>query len=587
MRPMGFINRLEKEYGISKDIDFTHSQHKLITGSSGCGKTTELIRQMTDSMVQSHGLILIDEKGVLHNQLKAIKHKMPEIEGNIYQLGSPAYGRTDIRLNILAFCSSRKQAKSFFNKLVSDDYTKTNISSHSFWARGASKMGYDSWVFISTIQKLLASIQRSQFNSENRVNFTHEYKISIKNDKTKLSTFKLSSDPLTFTELNHFFTDYDSFRVISEGSQELVEAIEFKMLQDIDISTISEKEAREIDKLIKELMSAEKNIHKYKLHVNKAEASGDTGIWFTLQSSIPDGLIENKMINEPFPTHDIIELLEDGHIVIVDSEILENIVVATLLNVLWDILSLRSGKHHARHISCVVEEASRVLTPDTGLERVLAYARQSNLFLSLVLQSTYQLENIFGKSETEAILTNLQHYRFSSKEDPLPKFNFRIDNDDEIHSFAPDFISSEELYEAELAFQGENGQYGVMDRSDREIVKYDQRLYEMKEVVTLIDIDTMEHREIAYDIEEDKEQGTFLKKYRQEQITKEIDGSQYFSSFEDEDSPYQEEDLDYEDELYDAMFDDESSNPSLYSEIDEIDIEKSIQEQLDKTERGE
>jgi len=68
-------SQIEKESAIHIDKDFTHA---MITGQTGCGKTTSAILPIMDDRIKSkHGLLIFDYKGGEHFKIKylAKKHK--------------------------------------------------------------------------------------------------------------------------------------------------------------------------------------------------------------------------------------------------------------------------------------------------------------------------------------------------------------------------------------------------------------------------------------------------------------------------------------------------------------------------------
>ncbi len=537
IQKIGFLQKIEHAYEEMKD-DLGYStkagEHVLITGSTGSGKSRLLLRILEHKVCLDEGICLVDEKNVLHREIKHIfKEQISRQEKKLYQLGSPGYGSNDIRINILDLaCSSKKKSKAFFEKIISEKY-KTDGGSHLFWAEGAYKMAYDTYRFISTIQKILFFIASRTKNEENLIfEYAAEIDLPEKDDKEWVKAY-FTSSPLTFKDLNMFFIDYDQFKLISSFSKSIADKLikECKYKHKYVLKDLSKKEASTIDSFLYELRIAGENLSRYQLNSDRTEFSGNNGLWFTLQSSIPSALVENEMINEPYPTHDMIEILESKDILIIDSESLEGSIVNIVMNTLWDVLSLRSSKNKTTPVSFMIEEASRVLSNDVDLERTLAYARESKLSITLVTQSISQLTHIFGDIQTDSILNNLKIMELNEKDSSLPEFSFTVRKSGRTHSFEPNFTTMQEIYFAEHIFQKDTGQYILVDIEENEIVLFDQRLHELKGTVRVVDIGTMEEREGEYDISRKSHHGYFMEEY---QRTEDVIDIKEFDSLFDE-----------------------------------------------------
>ena len=371
----------------------------------------------------------------------------------------------------------------------------------------------------------------------------------IELDEDTSLKFRYSGKPLTLNELNQYFIEHDTFRILSGKAYKISKYLKDMVSDNLDISNMTQKKVKTLDKLFRELDEAVANISQYELGSNKAEASGDNGMWFSIRSSIPSSLIDNPSLNVKKESSDLIEILEEGNIIVVDSETLDSEAVSSILNFVWDRLSLRSSKNIKHPVACIVEEASRVLSPGTDLERTLAYARESNLSLILAVQSISQLKDIFGPIKLDSILNNVTHIKLSSKEDKLKKFHFRVNDDETIQKFEPLFLSKEALYRADLRFQSETGQFGSVDKGRNELVIYDQILYDTRGTVILIDLETMSEREEDYYPEDmgNNEFVNMLKSYIEDQIEIEKELEDMANQLEDDIDNFEDEDYDTDD----------------------------------------
>ncbi len=182
-----------------------------------------------------------------------------------------------------------------------------------------------------------------------------------------------------------------------------------------------------------------------------------------------------------------------------------------LFNVMSEHFSTRSHKNNVQPVSFVLEELPRYASPTLDYEKTLAYARQSSYSIIGVIQDYSQLEK-FRSSDVDSILNNVTLFQLATQKEPLEKFHYFYNN--EIYKFDPQFISKEVLYKSELKYQKDTKQYAEVERQENEIVIYDERLYGIREVVTVVNIDTMEEREVHYDPKsEEEDDGYFLKQY--------------------------------------------------------------------------
>ena len=99
-------SQIEKESAIHIDKDFTHA---MITGQTGCGKTTSAILPIMDDRIKSkHGLLIFDYKGGEHFKIKYLAKKHKRLK-DVVMINVP-WGE---RINITAE-ASEKLLQNFF-----------------------------------------------------------------------------------------------------------------------------------------------------------------------------------------------------------------------------------------------------------------------------------------------------------------------------------------------------------------------------------------------------------------------------------------------------------------------------------------
>jgi energy-coupling factor transporter ATP-binding protein EcfA2 len=503
---IGFINT-KNEQGIknsNEHLRIESGEHALLVGSTGCGKTTLLKKLIAEKVKMGESLVIIDEKNTLETELKAM---FKDSGINLYQLGSQGYGTTDIRTSLHTLtCSSDTQSKKFFNGMISEDYE--NSSTHKFWGKGAASLGYKIHKFAYTIHKLLVLLKEDK---DDEVELKKIYPIEY-GKKTTKHEFCISSRPMTFKDLEPVLKDFHLYRIISERGYELINDIEDRLKDKFQGLEISKETAIQIDGLLKELKEVSLELSRQRVHENPGEASGVNGLLMTLKSSLNDSLFENPVLNEPYPTHDLFEVLEGEQSIIIlnnlDKEILQ-----ILFNVISDHLSMRSHKNDIHPVTMVLEELPRYISTTLDLEEMLAYARQSLCSIISVIQDYSQLKK-FNDGEIDSILNNTKVFQMNMKDAPLDKFCYRYENDSKVYRFNPDFMSRSEILSVALEYQRNTGQFEDIEKNSNELVLFDNLLYQAKGLVSLVDVESLKERLVPYTLKNEVVEGYFTDQYQ-------------------------------------------------------------------------
>jgi len=513
MSRLGFINTATKNEKVKVPA---FNGHTLTIGQTGCGKTTSIIRPLIEKSIKDkHAILLFDEKNLLHLDLKYLDDAPIE---NVFQLGGIAKGTNDLKINLLDMVQSKKQFQKFANSLMR---VSSSGEGHRFWAQSAANMLSDIYQSLFSIKKLL------QYASKNLYKDSLKVSIKITSDDSKLKDplvymYTINSQNLTIKELFSFFENRVKFKVFTEYHKELLYSIQETVSSIFLISDIEDKCLQELDTLYYDIEKDLSRLKKWKISLKSQDSSGNNGVYFTVAASLGDlAIIES--VNYPNGDN-IIDILEEGKHVVVNSEDLPSQVTSILFSRTLDILSLRAKRKKIQTVSVIVDEASRVLNEDSELHT--DFLRQAKVFVHLAIQHESQLIEKFGESKYQTYQTNFQEiFKMATYEQVMPKFQYYSHYDGEVYISKPIFLEEKDLLKFEYIYQQETNQYSTLHLED-EVVVYDGRLYEERKEVLVIDINTLEERSVPYHKEESIKGKVFSELYEKER-------GMYLESIED------------------------------------------------------
>jgi len=502
MSTMGFL-QMGSEHKIKLP---TPEYHSLTVGETGAGKTVSILYNIIKYEVKNAGCLIVDEKNTMHH---FVKHILGYDLLNVYQLGnSIANGKNDIGINLLELaCGSKKSTQEFFDLLV--DLDSETGSSHRFWAQSASEMIQDIYMFLNSIKKFLQFLEKHTINGV--CEFEKVINIDGETDAIVKVKFKITSLPLTLRELAIYFQDKKQFIAICEKGGFIVRFI--KQLFPLDaVEKLKDVELVKLNTLYHEMIQASIKIGNHTIPYDNFEASGVKGVYFTACSHINIGLSDLEYLNIPRPKFDIIGLLENGNHIIINSESLPTIATNIITSRILELLTLRAKRQIPKYIAFVADEASRILNKKSDMDRILAFGRESGVRVHIATQAESQLMELFGILKYNSMKENFgDMYFLSSDKYPLKKFAYYSKKENIIYESVPCFVEQEKLYEAEKNYQIATGQYSDVAIEKDEIIIYDARLYEEKNLLIAINIVTLEEREVEYVKVENDMQGYFKK----------------------------------------------------------------------------
>lgn len=492
--PMGFRDNSKGTKEIEKKYTSKIGEHLMIEAPTGAGKTRFALQLHKEKSKEKQGILWFDPKNKLHQELKCISKDI----NNIFLIGAPAGGTNDISINLFQkILESESSSKRFAYSVIANDLS----NGHNFWAEAGAEMLYNSMNFCYSIQEIIKI--KEKYKSENTEYFNLSKVISddvffekylkgtlknfsfSENNNTK-EEFMFDSKPITFQSFHKLLSNQVIFKILCLHSTMIADFFLREFKNKLYGMEITDEDARKLDKFINKMKNYATILSSYNLSEDSSETSGINGVYMSMLNSIPSELHLDKVLNSVRDTHNIIDLLESGKHIIVSKD--SKFISSSIFNYVTDVLSLRSSKTNATPITIFIEEASRVLTSETDLEATLAYARESKLSVIFIVQSRTQIIEIFGDNKSYSIFENITIIKVGSINE----------NKGKKYKFNPNFNNEEKILEAELKYQKATKQYLEINKNKNEVVIFDNRLYEIRESILLINIKTKETREVKY-----------------------------------------------------------------------------------------
>jgi hypothetical protein len=261
------------------------------------------------------------------------------------------------------------------------------------------------------------------------------------------------------------------------------------------------------------MKDASYKMHKHILPYDiSAEASGIRGVYFTLMASLGGSIVDVDCLNASREPSDMIILLEEGKHIIINSESLPVMATNIIVSRTLEFLTLRAKRQNPIPVSFIADEASRVMSRKSDLDRILAFGREAGVSLHLATQAESQLVEMYGELKFHSMRSNFGDiYNLHTMEYPLDKFHYHSKKDEKVYITEPIFIDKKVLLHTEKAYQVETQQYKELEIEETEVVIYDARLYEEKHLLLVVDMHTLKEREVYY-VVEDKKRVPYFKK---------------------------------------------------------------------------
>lgn len=394
----GFI---KEENKIVEPIVSSGFRHAMCVGETGCGKTSSFILpNLKDRMQKNHGIFVLDYKGVLHLQIKALAKKMGRLQ-DIVEIGSPWGDAINIIKNV-----NKNLFLESIDLLNGDDID-------AFWTNSALNW-FDNISEAYTLKKHINFLAKDiDMFIDDAYEFCVKDFIDSLQNKTSLNEFNSS--------LESFIMRFDEIRLITKATEENKQSI----------------------LLIRSYIQKLKELHKKFDNLCESmdddkPASGSYGVVFQALNTIMT--LKSSCLNGE---EDILDLLLGGKIIIFRNDDFSPRTSLPVMNIIYKRLTKRYDV--SRPISLFIDEFQRSITKQT-LPHVDVF-REKKVELIAAMQNYEQLKSVAGESETEAFMQNIiEVYEYQQK-------TFIYKKDENSFKAKPIFFSQKELDLAQESWQ--------------------------------------------------------------------------------------------------------------------------------------
>jgi len=205
----------------------------------------------------------------------------------------------------------------------------------------------------------------------------------------------------------------------------------------------------------------------------------------------------NVANNKAFNSEDGLDLaheLDQGKIIIINSQEISNVVLGSLVSSTLQELSKRVRQTKIHPVSVFIDEAQRVLSGSGGsIDLHTDVLREAKCEIFLAFQNYSLMQNAMGESNFKALILNLvssYHFKNSVVVDDLDtpmlkEFECYIDGEDTVHSATPIFIDPKEIYTVELKYFKHNNIYEMLNIDEKyrdQVIQFNPILYQKNQI---------------------------------------------------------------------------------------------------------
>jgi hypothetical protein len=273
---------------------------------------------------------------------------------------------------------------------------------------------------------------------------------------------------------------------------------------------VARKKLTDFDALVYELEEIIEVIQGSKVKQDATESSGFNGILFTIQASV-SAFMKNPYCNEP-KSQDISGLLNEGKIVIINSESFTGPVLSVILDKTLDFLSLRAKHKDPVPVAVIIDEGNRVLGDGNDIRTDIL--RESKVEVVMAIQNEEQMIRKMGEITWSSMKQNFKtQISFNGQFEQSGIFKAYDEISETDTKMNALFFEENALDNTELAYQELHGHYAAYQTSKEELMIYDHLFYEITQKLIFRNVRTKEERQVHYRFEvpnQEKRLGQYL-----------------------------------------------------------------------------
>ncbi len=519
---LGFLDNTQSFKRVAPIVkdEFTHA---LCIGETGSGKTTGFILpNIKDRIAKKHGILVYDFKGNLHLGIKKLALEAGRL-GDAIEIGTP-WGKKTNPFEYMTI----KEVYALLFALISQRDTEG-----VFWHSAAATLGSNIVRVIRKIGKVKESFEQLGVEFPKLLfRYTVDFNDKISRiEHTSLPVTDYHAENFEYPTVASFASLYSCIRTVkklcmfTDGhpmlvaflKDKLVSAFASKMKKEFANQNIENewpKVQRGFEEAllrIEELNNSFAMLDSYKsMAVSISDDfSGNYGVIFSLESSL-----KHFYDYSFFSEHecDIIEELNNGKIVIVNTSLLTNQMINALNQSIVLSLSKRAKQPRKTPVSIFIDEANRVVDKNTELATDIL--REAKVELILAIQNESQMIYKMGIERYKELKGNLteqfifrnndeNHMQKTDKDvERLATHTYLTAELKEVRACEPIFFAEDELLFAEYEYQ-KNLAVVVELLEMNKVVEptiaiFDDIVFERDDSVYLQNIETKEMQKVIF-----------------------------------------------------------------------------------------
>ncbi|MBA3025266.1 MAG: hypothetical protein FP820_02525 [Sulfurimonas sp.] len=479
MATMGFIQSASVNTKISSIIVPETFTHSIAFGQTGCGKTTSFIYpNLQERIKNGHGILVYDYKGKEHSSVKFLAQEAGRLI-DVIEVGKP-WGES---INLLENMNEEELDLFFDNVLSHNDDNK-------YWHNSAKSMGQSVLKVLKAIEGFANSMQmvdKNFYTTTKVLNAGYPYPLK----RTFASLVKVCN---TFESISKFVENLDALLLYSQ--QLIVKSLKKKASENPDI-----KRARaSYTKLVKSKERLGECINGTRDSLESFGKDSNENLTQNILGSLIAPLL--SLSQNPFfntNSFDIVKALNEGKIVVINTQALSNAALESLNNVVLNELSQRTRSLSINPVSVFIDEAQRVLSKSTDLP--VDVLREAKVDIFLATQNSALLKSRLGEEKFDALMGNLtaKFYFKNSKEEESPsacllnsfatfEYITHEDNYENSQSSEPVYISMSQKLAVEKIYQKRLNvlsDFAYTNRRKSIVLEYVPRLYKEKKLLAI------------------------------------------------------------------------------------------------------